>query len=187
MSVSINSRFYRPWDSIAVLLALLALVFVPAIVNVPRQPILYVVFWCSPYLLYAAGTGDFRWLALAHLLAAAIPLLFVYCLFPVRDPTRFSWQDLLLAMWLIAVLLGHQLAHIWNVPANLDFMGRLFLIAIVSWTWVFLRPLPGLGYSFAISTNLLRAAALNVFLFAIIAVPATAWYACISSLGIRSM
>src|SRR3954452_3330999 len=35
-----------------------------------------VPLWCVPYLLYAAGTGDFRWLALLKLASvAAVPTL----------------------------------------------------------------------------------------------------------------
>lgn len=160
---------------------LLALVLAPAALNMPRNPALFLVLWCSPYLLYAVGTRDFRWLALAHLVVAAVPLAFLYYLFPVRDLARFTWQDLLIAIWLIAVLLGRQLTHIWTVPVNLDFMGRLFLIAISSWSWVYLRPLPGLGYHFTLSVNVLRAAAWNFLLFALIAIPSglalhfTAW------------
>jgi hypothetical protein len=71
------------------------------------------------------------------------------------------------------VLLAHQLTGIWNVPANLDFMGRLFLVCIASWSWVFLRPVPGLGYEFVLSAKIVRSAAWNFGLFAVIAIPSS--------------
>jgi membrane protease YdiL (CAAX protease family) len=54
---------------------------------------------------------------------------------------------------------------------NLDFMGRLFLIVAGSWCWVFLRPLPKLGYEFFVSRKVCKAAALNFVYFAVIAIP----------------
>ena len=80
--------------------------------------------WCVPYFLYAAGTGDFRWIALGRLLGVSVPLVLVYRLAPVGDAARFTWQDAVVGVWLIAALLGHQLAGIWIVPANLDFMAQ---------------------------------------------------------------
>ena len=129
--------------------------------------------WCLPYLLYAAGTGDWRWIAPTRLLAVSVPVLLIYRLIPVRDLARFSWQDLAVAVWLIAVLLGHQLVGIWTEPANLDFMGRLFLISIASWSWVFLRPVPELGYEFSLSAKTFGIAAWNFALFGVIAIPAS--------------
>ena len=139
----------------------------------PRQLALLPLLWCLPYLLYAAGTRDLRSVALLRLLAVSVPLPLIYRLLPVRDLARFAWQDLAVAAWLIAALLAHQLAEIWTVPANLDFMGRLFLVCIASWSWVFLRPVPGLGYEFSLSAKILRLAAWNFLLFAVIAIPAS--------------
>ncbi len=131
------------------------------------------LLWCAPYLIYAAGTFDFRWPALTRLLVVGAGLPLIYRLSPVRDLERFNWQDLLAAVWLIAALMGHQLAGIWTVPTNLDFLGRLFLICIGSWTWTFLRPVPRLGYDFSISLKGLGIAAWNFALFAVIALPAS--------------
>ncbi len=134
---------------------------------------LIMTIWCVPYLAYAAGTGDWRWAAPARLIASAAPLLAIYGLFPVQVPSRFGWQDLAAAAWLAAVLLTHQLKGIWNVPANLDFMARLFLIGVASWTWVFVRPVPHLGYEFSFSAKTFGAAGLNFMLFAAMAIPAS--------------
>jgi membrane protease YdiL (CAAX protease family) len=84
-----------------------------------------------------------------------------------------SWQDLAAAAWLATVLLFHQLKGIWNVPANLDFMARLFLIGIASWTWTFIRIVPELGYEFSFSAKTFGVAGLNFVLFAAIAIPAS--------------
>ncbi len=127
--------------------------------------------WCSPYLVYTIGTRDFHWLALGKLLAVAAPVLLIYRFIPVRNPQRLNWQDLVIAILLVAFVLSGQLKGIWNVPANLDFMSRLFLLVIASWSWVFLRPVPALGYSFLFSSGILKEAALNFVYFAAIAIP----------------
>ena len=41
--------------------------------------------WCVPYLIYSAGTGDFRWTSLLRLLGIAVPIVAIYRLSPVRD------------------------------------------------------------------------------------------------------
>ncbi len=71
----------------------------------------------------------------------------------------------------MAAVLFHGLRGIWTLPVNLDFMGRLFLLSIGSWTWTFIRPVPALGYQFALSKRVGWAAALNFGLFAVIAIP----------------
>jgi membrane protease YdiL (CAAX protease family) len=130
------------------------------------------VIWCLPYLVYAAGTGDIRWLALARLFGIGVVLVLIYRLFPVRDLARFDWQDLVVASVLTFALMRQQLVGIWNVPANLDFMGRLFLICIACWSWMFVRPVPGLGYEFALSWRSAGIAGWNFVLFGLIAIPA---------------
>jgi membrane protease YdiL (CAAX protease family) len=128
---------------------------------------------CLPYLIYAAGTRDFRWTALAKLLAIAIGVPAVYGKFRVKDESRFNWQDACVAVMLIGVVLSGQLRGIWNVPVNLDFMGRLFLVGVASWCWVFVRRVPQLGYEFRFSSAVLKEGALNFGYFAAIAIPAS--------------
>ena len=113
--------------------------------------IFLIALWCLPYLIYAAGTRDFRWSALLKLFAlAAVPVL-IYSRFPPRRLDVFSWQDFAVAVLLIGFVLTGQMTGIWNVPVNLDFLSRLFLIAVASWCWTFIRVVPELGYSFRIS------------------------------------
>jgi uncharacterized protein len=140
--------------------------------TVPRAVALAFVFvWCLPYMIYAAGTGDFRWTALLKLLLVAVVPLGIYSAFPPRHAHAFSWQDSCVAVVLVGSVLSRQLRGMWNVPVNLDFMTRLFLITVASWCWTFVRPVPELGYSFRISRQVLKQAAINFALFAVIAIP----------------
>jgi uncharacterized protein len=166
------------------LVLMLALVVVPGMsgprawihqqlvnVGVIQRSALILFLWSLPYLLYVAGTGDWRWRALLRLLGAAAPLLAIYELRPVSEPVRLAWQDVAVAAWLVTVLIFHELRGIWNVPANLDFMTRLFLISIASWTWVFVRRVPKLGYEFSFSRKTFSAAATSFSIFALMAIP----------------
>jgi len=137
---------------------------------------------CTPYLIYAAGTGDWRWDAIARLLAVALAVLLPYVLVPVRDPARFAWQDAVVAVALIVAVLSRFLHGIWNVPVNLDFFARLFLVTVGVWCWTFVRPVPALGYELRLSWKVLRAAAANFIYFAVVGIPLsfalrfTAWH-----------
>ncbi len=137
-----------------------------------RRAALLPLIWIAPYLIYAAGTRDFRWPALGTLLAIGIALVAIYAFWPVRDTAAFAWQDALVAALLIAVVLSQGLKGIWNVPQNLDFVGRLYLIAVAGWCWTLLRVVPGLGYDLTFSLQTLKAAGLNFLWFALLAAPA---------------
>jgi membrane protease YdiL (CAAX protease family) len=141
----------------------------------PRHPRLafFVALWLLPYLIYAAGTHDFRWSALLNLLALAASTVLIYSAFPPRRADVFSWQDAVVAILLIGFVMTGQMKGIWNVPVNLDFLNRLFLITVASWCWTFVRVVPELGYSFRISREILRQAAINFTLFAVIAIPSS--------------
>ncbi len=165
---------------------LLALVLIPGfsrknLFAERRFSVLLIPLACSPYLIYAFGTGDFRWLACLKLLAVASSAWALYCL-PLPRLQFFTWQDAIFAVLLLVFALAGQLKGIWNVPRNLDFMSRLFLVAVAAWSWVYLRPVPGLGYNFRIDRKILRAAALNFACYAAIAIPLslalhfTAWH-----------
>lgn len=152
---------------------LLSLVLVPGFsAGRLRRRWLLVAFACIPYLVYAAGTGDFRLSAFLRLLAIAAGVPFFYAAIPVRDPAKFNWQDAVVTGLLIAAVMSGYLRGVWSVPRNLDFMGRLFLTGVAAWCWVFVRPVPELHYSFQVSRQVLAAAALNFASFALIALPA---------------
>jgi uncharacterized protein len=136
-----------------------------------RRSVVLIPLWCLPYLLYAIGTNDFRWRGLCILLAIAAGTWSVYAFFVVRNLSFFSWQDATVAILLLFAALSGYLKGIWSVPANLDFMSRLFLVAVASWCWVYIRCVPGLGYEFRFSPKILGQAALNFVFFAAIAIP----------------
>ena len=138
------------------------------------QPLLvFLPIWSTPYFLYAAGTGDFRWTALLKLLAIAALPVAIYTRFPPRKAHAFGWQDACVAVLLVGFVLSGQLRGIWNVPTNLNFMSRLFLITVASWCWTFIRVVPELGYSFRLSREVAKQAAINFALFAGIAIPSS--------------
>jgi hypothetical protein len=148
-SRALLGKFIAGWYKAPVVLALLAL----------------------PYVPYAAGTADFRWTALVRLLAIAAPVIILYSVFPVRDEAKFNWQDTLVAVWLVSIVLLHLFKGIWNVPANLDFMARLFLVSLGALCWTYIRPVPDLGYRLDFNRRALLAPAMNFVFFAAIAIP----------------
>jgi membrane protease YdiL (CAAX protease family) len=138
-----------------------------------RPLLVFVPIWCAPYFMYAAGTGDFRWTALLKLAGIAAVTVAIYSQFPPRNSHLFSWQDACVAAALAGFVLSGQLRGIWNVPVNLDFMSRLFLITVASWSWTFVRVVPELGYSFRLSGEVAKQAVINFALFAVIAIPSS--------------
>ena len=132
---------------------------------------LVVLAWLAPYCTYAAGTGDFRPLALAKLLLLGLVPVMIYRWLPVREPDKLCRQDIAVGAWLIGAVLSGQLRGIWTVPVNLDFMSRLYLIAVATWCWTSLRPVPRLGYRFEFSKVVAKEAVLNFLYFAAIGVP----------------
>jgi membrane protease YdiL (CAAX protease family) len=125
----------------------------------------------APYLIYASGTGDFRLQALVRLAVIASVPVAVYTLTPVDNPVVFCWQDALVGVWLMGIVLLHQLQGVWNVPANLDFVARLYVTAVAAEIWILIRTLPGFGYTLSISAGVLRAVAFNFGAFTCIAIP----------------
>ena len=140
--------------------------------HAPSRAPLLVLIWVAPYLIYAAGTGDFRWSALATLVAVGGGLATVYACCRVRDEAALNWQDAAVAALLIAVVLSQRLKGIWNAPQNLDFIARLYLIGVAGWCWTVLRVVPRLGYDLALSLKSLKAGAMNFLWFALLALPA---------------
>src|SRR4051812_5201946 len=63
--------------------------------------LLFLPIWCTPYFIYAAGTGDFRWASLLKLLLIAAAPVAIYSRFPPRKAHTFSWQDACVAVVLV--------------------------------------------------------------------------------------
>jgi len=101
-----------------------------------------------PYLVYAAGTGDFRWWACARLAAFAALPFGLFAAAPVRRAERMNWQDALVLLWILTPVLLGRIGGIWNVPVNLDFLSRVYLTAVGAWSFLVIRGLSGCGYDF---------------------------------------
>jgi len=124
-----------------------------------------------PYLIYAAGTGDFRWWACARLLAFAALPFGLFAAAPVRHAERMNWQDALILLWILTPVLCGRIGGIWNVPVNLDFMSRLFLTAVGSWSFLIIRGLGDSGYNFRFSRVILLDSLISLACFTVIAIP----------------
>lgn len=195
-AVSYLKRYSLPVRSIAGIygcfILLLVSVVAPAI-PVPRawlgrfmigryRDLSVLALLACPYAAYAAGTADFRWQAIVRLATIAAPVVILYSAFPVRDRVKFNLQDILAAFWLISTVLFHWFNGIWNVPTNLDFMARLFMVSLGALCWTYIRPVPDLGYLLDCSKTALLSAGSNFAFFALIAIPLgfllgfTAWH-----------
>jgi len=130
-----------------------------------------VAVFVLPYLLYAAGTNDFRWIALAKLLMMTCLPFSLYVLMPVKRPLRMNWQDVVVFLWLVLPMFFRRIDQIWNVPVNLDFMARLFIGSVAAWAFIFWRGLEGVGYEFCITWATIRAGLTNLRGIALIALP----------------
>jgi uncharacterized protein len=137
----------------------------------PRRAAICVAVFLAPYLLYCAGTDDFRGPAFAKLAGLAALVFGLYAVAPVRDPQRIAWQDGVALPALILPLLGGASAGIWNKPAPMDFMARTFLVAVTSWGFLIWRGIEGDGYRFSFSRAALRDAAVSFAGFALLAIP----------------
>jgi membrane protease YdiL (CAAX protease family) len=130
-----------------------------------------VLIFLLPYLIYCAGTGDFRLHAFAKLAALAALPLGLFAVFPVSHPQRLNWQDLLVLLWLFLPVLAHLISGIWNVPVNLDFMARLFLVGVGAWSFLIQRGVESAGYDFTISPAILQDALISFAGFSVVAIP----------------
>ena len=124
-----------------------------------------------PYLVYAAGTGDFRWWACARLAAFAALPFGLFAAAPVGRAERMNWQDALVLLWILTPVLLGKIGGIWNVPVNLDFLSRVYLTAVGAWSFLVIRGLSGSGYNFRISRVTLRDAATSLACFSLVAIP----------------
>jgi uncharacterized protein len=128
------------------------------------------LFLC-PYLVYAAGTGDFRLRAFVRLLALAGLPMGLFSVTHVRNPRRLNWQDVLVLLWILVPVLAGQIGGIWNVPVNLDLMARLFLVGAGAWSFLVFRGVETSGYQFRFSWRTLRDALMNLGGFTVVGLP----------------
>ncbi|MBI3696373.1 MAG: CPBP family intramembrane metalloprotease [Acidobacteria bacterium] len=74
-------------------------------------------------------------------------------------------------LWLAFPVVSGQMRGIWNVPLNLDFMARLLIVAVGSWSFLIWRSLDGVGYEFHFSAATARDGLLNFAGFSVLALP----------------
>jgi membrane protease YdiL (CAAX protease family) len=124
-----------------------------------------------PYLFYCAGTNDFRAAAFGKVAAlAAVPFV-LFTALPVRRPEALHWQDALALLWLELPVVFGKIGGIWNVPENLDFMARVFLLGVGAWSFLVLRSMEGSGYEFRIARASVRDMAIAFAGFGAVALP----------------
>jgi membrane protease YdiL (CAAX protease family) len=136
-----------------------------------RSAFICVVLFLFPYLLYAVGTGDFRWRAFGELVALAAVPIGLFAVFPVRSPRQMNWQDVVVLLWLMTPVLVGWIGGIWNVPVNLDPMARLFLVGVGAWSFLVFRGIEDSGYCIRFSIVTLRDALLNLGGFTLVGLP----------------
>jgi hypothetical protein len=129
------------------------------------------VLLLAPYCVYALGTGDFSVTALARLAGMASAPMLIFAVFPVRSPEKLAWQDGVALIWLATPVLARWLGGLWNVPVNLDFMARLYVVVVGAWSYLIIRGTEGAGYEARFSAGIARAALLNLALFSVIGIP----------------
>jgi membrane protease YdiL (CAAX protease family) len=130
-----------------------------------------IALFLVPYLIYAAGTDDFRWIALGKLgLMASLPFG-LFAAMPVKHPLRMNWQDVVVLLWLVLPMLFRRIGQIWNVPLNLDFMVRMFIGSVAAWAFILWRGLEGVGYDFHFTWVTIRAGLVNLAALTIIVLP----------------
>jgi uncharacterized protein len=130
-----------------------------------------ILLFLLPYLLYCLGTGSFRWPALAKVFGLAALPFGLFAAAPVRRSERLNWQDVVVLLWLLSAVLFGQIAGIWNVPTNLDFMARLFLLGVGSWSFLIRRRIEGSGYEFRFPSASIGVLLVSFAGFAAIAIP----------------
>jgi membrane protease YdiL (CAAX protease family) len=136
-----------------------------------RGAALNATLFLLPYLIYCAGTSDFRLTAFVKLAALAALPLGLFAVVPVTDPRRLNWQDALILLWLFLPVFFHLISGVWNVPVNLDFMARLFLVGVGAWSFLIQRGIENAGYDFTVSPAVVRDALVSFAGFVVIAIP----------------
>lgn len=136
-----------------------------------RVSLFCLALFLLPYLIYAACTGDFRLAAFVRLLVLAGLPIGLFSLTRVRNLHCMNWQDVLVLLWILLPVLAGLIGGIWNVPVNLDFMARLFLVGVGAWSFLMIRGMEHSGYRFQFSWQTLRDSLLNLGGFTVVGLP----------------
>jgi membrane protease YdiL (CAAX protease family) len=105
-----------------------------------------------PYLVFAIPAGAFDWKMFVGMwvLAAVPSALLESC----RPNPRLVWQDAVVLLVLVATHLLRLLEPAW--PAQFAAVPKLFLIDVVAYLYLIVRPIEGVGYSLVPSLSALR-------------------------------
>lgn len=112
----------------------------------PRLPWLLAASALLPYLVYALGTGQFAWMALAKLAGLAMVVSFWYVILPA-----VALADIALLCVLAAALLFKFFNSIYTAPAprlEVSVLGQLALIHVSAMAFLAVRGAEGTGYGF---------------------------------------
>ncbi len=75
----------------------------------------------------------------------------LFAMAPVASPRRINWQDVAVLLWVYVPVQFHLTSGIWNVPVNLDFMARFFVVGSGAWAFLIVRGVEDAGYDFVFS------------------------------------
>jgi membrane protease YdiL (CAAX protease family) len=98
-----------------------------------------------PYVIYGAGTGSWRILPALGLCGFVVIVLGIYALFPPGS-AALSWQDIGVLLLVALPVYAGWFRDVWPFPVYLDFMARLFAVALIAFAVLSVRRLDGVGF-----------------------------------------
>ena len=104
-----------------------------------------------PYVVYGAGTGAWRPVPALALCGLVVIVLGVYAVFPPKSRS-LSWQDIAVMVLVALPLYTGWYRSVWPFPVYLDFMARLFAVALVAFAVLSVRRLAGVGYEWRLAS-----------------------------------
>ncbi len=123
-----------------------------------------------PYIIYGAGTGAWDFLPALKLVALTCVVLGIYVLFPVHVQS-LSWQDTTVMVVVAAPVYLGWYQDIWPAPVYLDPMMRLFVVALLAFAVLSLRPLDGVGYEWRLTAGDWLEGTKQLILFSAVGIP----------------
>jgi membrane protease YdiL (CAAX protease family) len=132
-------------------------------------PELLLVSALAPYAVYAMGTGNFSWVALAQVASLALAISLWYVVLPAA-----AWADVGLLALAGAVILGHYFERIYITPypgVEVGLLGHLTLIHMLALALLVGRGVEDPGYGFWPRAREWRTGALYFALFVPVGYP----------------
>ena len=183
-----RSKGIPAWVAVPVLAAFLVeypFYLVPAFEQVrerfaARLPLMVVVSFVAPYVIYAANTGEFRWRAFAQLAALAIALGLWYRILPAKPLADGAFLILV-----AAVVLRGYFNKIYTSPLpglHLEILGHVGLIRVCAMVMLVERRVPGVRYGFLPDWTEWKIGMRHFFYFLVVGAP-LAWFTRLVRLG----